>query len=502
MAAFRGPGPAGAECGHDAAGSRGDTQGRVATLLESGTRQRLLVGVGFALCALAVVTALATGAWASGTLARSMAFRPLLQEALNHVQDALALAGAVLLPLALGIVGGTKIAALRTPRAAQLDSWSSYELTDLGDRNPGLARRLLRAAFAGGIPMIASAGVCLAILTTAIGNEVSNGPSRPIRVVLQRVSPGNELVVGYSGAMPMVESDVSMPLADRLVADASAVGVRAHLLRLDLGVIVVRGESLAALTLGVQVPRTSPLAWSPIRGCRLLAAVVGRAAGVRRGAVILDNGEHVEVVGTTSGVSAINRIGVIMDQRAVATCLQEDPTAPVHAVVLSTTPSRARELLARADGMGEPAAVVSTQQYLANSEAFWTSNVKPITNILALVSGLVALVAMAGTVSSRLLRNRREYAAKLASGASGSVMAGVELLRAVKDGLAASLVGSLLALVLVPLTNATEPGFRAGVSRNDILVGCAVGLLGCVGGAALRAVRIGRAVNVSESTRI
>jgi hypothetical protein len=109
---------------------------------------------------------------------------------------------------------------------------------------------------------------------------------------------------------------------------------------------------------------------------------------------------------------------------------------------------------------------------------------------------------MAGAVNGRLLRNRREYASKLASGVSVGVLRSTELLRAAKDGLVASIIGSVLGLVVVPLTNMTEPGFDAGVSEKDILVGCAVGLIGCLGGAVLRTARLDRTVDVAESTRI
>lgn len=463
---------------------------------------RSIVGFAFVVCGLAVGAGLLVGVLSHGTFSRAFAFQPLAQRAIDRVQTGLTVAGAVLLPASLLLVGGAKLMARRNSLAAQMDSWSSYELTDLGERRPGATRRVLRALFAGGIPIIAAAGVCLAILTTSIGNEVSDGPNRPIEAVLQRLAPGNELIVGYAGAMPMVESDVSLHLARRVLVDAARHGVPAHLLRVDLGSLGVDGKALAALTIGIDVPRTSPLYWSSGAGCRLVPAEVDQAAGTPVGSVFRDDGSLVRVVKTTSGVSAINRIGVVMDQHAVATCLQKDPTAPVHAVVLATNPGEAARLLRAADSNGETATVISAHQYLTNSETFWTANVKPITNILALVSGLVALVAMAGSVAGRILRNRRELAAKLAAGASSATLRGTEVLRAAKDGLIASILGTALALIIVPLTNATESGLQAGISRNDVLVGCAVGLLGCLGGALLRTARFERAVNVKESTRV
>lgn len=66
----------------------------------------------------------------------------------------------------------------------------------------------------------------------------------------------------------------------------------------------------------------------------------------------------------------------------------------------------------------------------------------------------------------------------------------------------ASVLGGLVAFVLIPVTNTTEPGLRDSVSLNDLMVGCAIGILGCVGGALIRTRRIDRVVNVAESTRI
>jgi len=197
MAMVCDPPVAGSQVGTGAAVCRDGEDHPAVAAVRAMSRFRVGVGVVFMLCAMAVVAVLASGTWVSGALSRPMAFRPLVQDALNHVQDVLAVAGAVLLALAL--VGATKVAAAGSPRAAQVDSWSSHEMTDLGHRRAGPLRRFLPAGFAGGVPAVAAAGVCLAILTTSIGNEVSNGPNRPIVAVLDRVAPGSVLVVGYRG---------------------------------------------------------------------------------------------------------------------------------------------------------------------------------------------------------------------------------------------------------------------------------------------------------------
>lgn len=478
--------------------SRGD----LAEYFERAGQRGLVVGWLYLLVVAVVVVLGVSGVLARGRVAHSFAFHPGLQDALNKIDNILAVAGAVLVLATLVVVGLVKVAGSRRPRIAQIDSWSSREFTDLGKRRRSALRGVLVTVFAGGIPVVASAGVCLAVLTTAIGTEVSSGPNRPIVAALDRLAPGSEMVVGYSYAMPMVEDAVSLPLVSRIEAVASGRGVTSHVLRLDLGSLRRGRQQFDILGVGVSEPAGSPLAWSPSEGCGSVPVGVDRAAGIAAGTAVLIDGSPARVVAVMSGLSATNRIGVVMDQAAMASCLGQDPSAPVQAVVLDTTAVAAGSILAAAQPGGEPAVVVSRARYLANSEKFWTSNVKPITNILALVSGLVALIAMAGAVNGRLLRNRREYASKIAAGVSVGILRSTELLRAAKDGLVASIIGTTLALVVVPLTNMTEPGFDAGVSEKDVLVGCAVGLIGCLGGALLRTARLDRSVDVAESTRI
>jgi hypothetical protein len=464
-------------------------------------RLRGLVGIGFVALA-AGFASLIIGNLSPGTFTHVLSYRPVVQHALNQVDRLLADAGEVLVPLALLVVGGVKLWGSRSAAVAQMDAWSSRELTDLGRRSTTLRRRLLQAVAAGGVPIVAATGVGLAALTTSIGNEVSNGPNRPIAAVLARLAPGKEMVVGYGAAMPMVESDISLALADRVLRNARQRNVPAHVLGLDLGTIVVKGQLLTSLSIGVQVTSGSNLRWPASAGCRSIPVMIDQIAGVPVGASITNDGYTARVVAETSGISATNRIGLVMDEAAMATCFKKDPTAPVQAVVLAASPITADSILAAANLNRETAVVISARHYIANSQAFWTSNVKPITNLLALVAGMLALIAMAGTVSGRLLRNRREYAAKLAGGATSRALRATELLRATKDALVAAVLGTLLAAVLVPLTNALEPGFQAGLSLDDIMVGCAIGIIGCGAGAAIRTARLERAVNVPESTRI
>ena len=464
--------------------------------------QRIAASILLVLCALALFDLLLSGTASHLRVVHAVPFQPGAQRAVNGIDGFLAVTGSILLPTILLAIGLIKLFAFRSPRLMQLDLWSSMELTDMGHRKVPRRRQLLRVVLAGGIPLVAAAGVSLAVLTSSIGSEVANGPDRPINAAFSRYAPGDQVIVGYSGAMPMVESDVSFRLAQRITSLASGMGVPAHALGLDLGIINAGHRDLAALTLGLQVSSSNLLSWNASEHCKSIPAVIDRDAGLTTGSYFIDDGYSVRVVGITSGISATNRIGVVMDETAMATCLQKNPDAPVQAIVIQGSQQQASRILHEANSDGEVATVISTRRYLENSQAFWTSNVKPITNTLALVAGLVAIIAMAGSAASRLLRNRREYAGKLAAGVPPLLMTATELLRGAKDAVAASLTGCLFAFLLVPLTNALEPGFQASVTTHDLFVGCAIGAIGCICGAGIRSTRIARFINVEESTRI
>src|SRR5690606_1523917 len=119
------------------------------------------------------------------------------------------------------------------------------------------------------------------------------------------------------------------------------------------------------------------------------------------------------------------------DREAMADCLRQDPEAPPHAVVLDTDEETAAKIVDDANAeFDDLAAVISKDDYKQNSADFWESNVKPITNVLSLTAGGFALLAMSGAMASRILRNRRPLAVKLASGASAGVIRTAEMLRA------------------------------------------------------------------------
>ncbi len=468
------------------------------------SRNRIIIGAGMLAAAAAVTLGIASGSAEDHRVEYDVSYSPTAQAAVNSVDKVLIEVGKITFPLSIAAVAAVKLGSRRNSKLRAMDRESSQELSDDGTRKKGRSRKVLSAIAAGTMPAVATGAVGLAAFTEAISTEVGTGPNRPIEKIFDEIAPaGTTLIVGFEGAMPMVESSVSRGLVGSVRQEAVARGVDTTILAQNLGQMTFEGEDRSDLVLGFQQLPDSELAWNASNGClEPIPVSVDEAADIPVGSEVLLNGTPAIVVDTIEGTSAINRIGVVMDREAMATCLAKNPESPDHAVLLDTDVETAEEILASANTTQESSAVITEQRYLENSEKFWEANVKPITNVLALVSGAVAIVSMAGIMSSRLLRNRRELAAKMAAGVSDNYLRATELLRATKDGIVASVAGTAIAAASTPMANALASGFHASIGLREIAVGFAVGTVGSVGGALARLVRLRKTINPSESTRV
>lgn len=458
----------------------------------------------------AAVAAMAVGSGEASQLVftQTMPYNEAAQHLVNNLDTALAGVGEVSLPLALGTIGFTKWGAKNNPQLDAADRWSSQDMGASASSLKGRFHRGLRTTFAGRVPVMAAVGVAAAIFSTSLGEEVGNGPQRAADKALSALAPGDAMVVGYEGVMPMVQSNISYDLADNVLRVAKKEHVPGQVLDDDLGQLTTpSGQNLSDLSFGIdeaKIPAGSSLRWNPAEGCNDIPVAVDSIAGVSEGSQVQVNGVNAEVVQELNGVSATNRIGVEMDQQAMATCLHKSPDgkAPVYSVVLDTSVNNARDILHQANADGETSTVISKQTFLDNSRQFWEANVKPLTSVLEIFAGVLAFVAMGSSLRERMIRSRREWAAKSAAGVSDAMIRGTELLRAAKDGVLASAVGIAGATATPFVVNSLESGFRAGIDLKSAMVGCAVGIVGSLAGALRSVVRPQKIINTPENTRM
>lgn len=464
--------------------------------------KRLLIGGAFVGMAAAAAFGMSELHDSETHITADVPFIQEVQDVVSNIDDGIKVVGEVGLVGAFTAIGGVKIASRWNPTAKAIDFASSREASRDGKNGSALGRRVLRATFAGSIPVLASVGAGLGAFTGAIGTEVSEGPSRPIEA-FGDLAPGQAMIVQYDGAMPMVQSSINPQLGKAVQLEAARRNVPSTPIDLNLGSLTRQdGQKFSDLTIGVNVPEYSPLAWKPGEGCKLIPVAIDKSAGIEKGEVIMMNGISANVVDTMEDASAINRIGITADREAVKTCLNQNPENGDHAIVLDTTPEEAGQILAAARTTSDaPAAVITKDQYKANSEEFWVSNVKPITNVLAIVAGLVAVVAIGANVGARTLRNRNELAMDLVRKISSTKLRAAELLRATKDGALSSMIGVIAATTITPVASTIVAGFRAGVGYKEAMMGVAVGVGGTLIGAASSLLSFRKTVNPKESTR-
>lgn len=457
-------------------------------------RRRTIIGTAIGGLALVAGAGIAWEAMRGGSsqITYALPYIRAAQEAVVNLDNALLPVGQVGLPLTLGAIAAAKIGALRSGKLRFMDTFSSKEPSTEGHRSRLSPIKRIGLAMAGG---------ALATFTASMATEVTNGPDRAVEK-LSSYAPGDAMVVQDKHAMPMVQSNVNGKIAARVVEEASAEGVRYTVVDLFLGTMDRHSDVRTTLATGIDMPPNSSLHWTPAQGCAEVPVVIDKSAGVAVGETFEMSGVSFKVVEITKDGSAMNRVLLAMERGAMSECLRQSSDAPPHAIVLSATPEHAQAMVDKArHGIDRPVTVITKEQYKHNSEEFWKLNVKPITNVLSLVAGGFAFLAMGGAMGARILRNRRPLAVKLAAGASAGVLRGAELLRAAKDGVAASVGGVVVGTGGAILANALESGFKAGVGFREAMIGSALALIGTIGGSAASLIGLEKTANPSRNTR-
>jgi hypothetical protein len=461
--------------------------------------------------------AIATGQAGDHRFSHNQAFVQEIQDGVNGTADVLEVVGITAALSAMSVIGAVKASCKRNVQLRTMDQWSSRDLAenssdDSNQTGPGIGRRALQSTFAGKMPLLASTGVGLAILSTALGTGISEGEQRPINTVFSLL-PGDSLLVQYDGVMPMVESDIPRTLADSVLAEAASRGIKASIINENLGVLTRGNQNLTDLSLGVAVTDTSPLHWNSAGGCDNIPISVDKSSGIRIGEHVKLNGISANVVQYATGlnsatgisgkesISASNRVGVLVAEN-VMNCLKSDPKAPVHAVIMDTPPATAREILSHVNAGDIQSTIITKADYLRNSKKFWDANVLPLTSVLSLFGGLFVAGYSGAKVREGLLRNKAQWSSKLLSGTSVIEVRVTESLRLLKNGVLSTFIGGVGAVVATPfIVNSLESNFQASVGLKEVAVGAAVGIAGPFFGAARSLKNPVRIISPEQSVR-
>lgn len=455
----------------------------------------------------AVGWAVQTGAADHVRFNHPMSYSETAQKAVIKSEDVAKTIG-----IAAFILGGLGVAAVKGGGLLNTDSsnvlktidqWSSRDMSE--DRlypKRSFSKKTLEAVFAGRIPLMASLGALLAVFSTALSTEVSEGPQRPIVYALDKLTPGDTMLVNYDGVMSMVDSTVPKNLADKMIKEAEAHHISAKIFDKSLGVITANSISLTDTAIGIAVSPNSPIYFGANSRCDNVPITVDKTSSFKMGQNVEVNGVSAVVKQREAGLSASNRVGVLMDQTAMARCLHHDKDAPVHSVVFDSNVPIISKILESVASDDNNVKLITKEKYLQNNLTFFESNVKPLTVVLSLVAGIVASAAAGYKVKESLIRNRREWAAKLASGNSEWVVRSTEALRLIKDGMLGTIVGGTAAAIATPfVVNSLESGFQASIGLREIAVGAAVAIGGSLAGGFKTLLHPKKIIRTEESLR-
>ncbi|HEY5668243.1 MAG TPA: hypothetical protein VIR03_03695, partial [Candidatus Saccharimonadales bacterium] len=273
-------------------------------------RRRTIIGTAIGGLALVAGAGIAWESMRGGSfqITYALPYIRAAQEAVVNLDNALLPVGQVGLPLTLGAIAAAKIGALRSGKLRFMDTFSSKEPSTEGHRSRLSPIKRIGLAMAGG---------ALATFTASMATEVTNGPERAVEK-LSSYAPGDAMVVQDKYAMPMVQSNVNDKIAARVVEEAGTEGVRYTVVDLFLGTMDHKGDVRTTLATGIDMPPSSPLHWTPARGCAEVPVAIDKSAGVSVGETFVMSGVNFRAVEITKGGSAMNRALLAMERRAMS----------------------------------------------------------------------------------------------------------------------------------------------------------------------------------------
>jgi hypothetical protein len=429
--------------------------------------------------------------------AQDVTFNQAAQTAVEKVSDVMADVGTAALPAAMLLIGAAKLR--KNEKWKAMDSLSTTELTNGDASYSGTFGKIAKKA-----PFVTVAAAATgALMAGSVTDEISNGPSRPIDKIMGALTPGKNLIAQDQDVMPMVESYLKPELTTAIEEEARRRGVAAHPFSMNLGSARLGGRVIHSLSIGTETAPNSPLHWSGQGPVPVFADKAGRLA---IGTKMTMNGIPITVVGHTEGASAIDRIGFLMDSKAMKARLEQNANAPDYGVSIDADKTTSDEIrkAAQAQVPDAVSATISTEQFKKNSKDFWDKNAKPLTSVIALSAVGLAIVAMGGSMKSRLTRNRAAWASHMANGVTSNQLRSVELLRSLKEGVGASLIGVAITPVGAAAVNMLGAGLKTGLQFRDAAIGSCIGIVGALvgGGLQLTKGKLSKIVNVSRDTRV
>lgn len=338
---------------------------------------------------------------------------------------------------------------------------------DPSDLRRGRISRRVRAFTAG--TLLTTAGVGIIGSLDAVGQEVVEGPSRPIEHVIRLLSGVSHasVIVQNQEAMFMNQSFVDGKKLDSLITLAAKQGIAISKFQTSfMNLEDSHGHDNSALIIAVQedakgVPK------SPQDCTQPLPVTVDQAANTATGERIKLNGVEAVVEAIDDNNSSMNRIGVLMSQDALA-CITGIRDLPPYGAVFSPRYSaRVRDLMLQVDLTGQ-AVIVDANQLTKMNDAFWARNAAAIFLIAKILTALGLGLGAIGLKQSQLHQYHSEISSMMADGNNENAIAVVESFRALSESLRGAVLGIIPALLLPIIFNMAVIGLDVETGLRNI----------------------------------
>lgn len=356
---------------------------------------------------------------------------------------------------------------------------------DPSDLRRGRISRRVRAFTAG--TLLTTAGVGIIGSLDAVGQEVVEGPSRPIEHVMRLLSGESHasVIVQNQEAMFMNQSFVDGKKLDWLIRLATKKGIAISKFQTSfMNLEDSHGHDNSALIIAVQgntegAPKSPPDCTQP------LPVTVDQAANTAVGERIKLNGVEAVVEAIDHNNSSMNRIGVLMSQDALA-CITGIGDLPPYGAVFSPRYSdRVRDLMLQVDLSGQ-AVIVDANQLTQMNVSFWAKNAAAIFLIAKILTALGLGLGAIGLKQSQLHQYHSEISSMMADGNNANAIGAVESFRALSESLRGAVLGTGPAVLLPIFFNMAvigldvETGLR-NITLATMFMAIANGMAGYVG---------------------
>lgn len=333
------------------------------------------------------------------------------------------------------------------------------------DLRRGRISRRVRAFIAG--TLLTTAGVGIIGSLDAVGQEVVEGPSRPIEHVMRLLSGESDasVIVQNQEAMFMNQSFVDGKKLDWLIRLAAKKGITISKFQTSfMNLEDSHGHDNSALVIAVQGEGAPK---SPLDCTQPLRVTVDQAANTAAGERIKLNGVEAVVEAIDHNNSSMNRIGVLMSQDALA-CITGIGDLPPYGAVFSPRYSdRVRDLMLQVDLSGQ-AVIVDANQLTQMNDAFWAKNAAAIFLIAKILTALGLGLGAIGLKQSQLHQYHSEISSMMADGNNANAIAVVESFRALGESLRGAVLGTVPAVLLPIFFNMAVIGLDVETGLRNI----------------------------------